>query len=145
MEINSRIFRTECDAVEMLAYARCVLDARMRGDLLAPKVALAPRVIGYPDIATRLASRPDAHAATSRYRVWIAEYAGAPYQEAAAKARAHLEDLADHYATPAREAELIVIFKEATRLRLVHGRFTQFVAISLRRSGVRKVLTSAMI
>ncbi len=73
MEINSRIFRTECDAVEMLAYARCVLDARMRGDLLAPKVALAPRVIGYPDIATRLASRPDAHAATSRYRVWIAD------------------------------------------------------------------------
>jgi thiaminase (transcriptional activator TenA) len=41
---------------------------------------------------------------------------GAPYQEVAAKARAHLEGLADLYATPAREAELIVIFKEATRL-----------------------------
>jgi thiaminase/transcriptional activator TenA len=45
-----------------------------------------------------------------------AEYAGAPYQEVAAKARAHLEGLADLYVTPAREAELIVIFKEATRL-----------------------------
>ena len=73
-------------------------------------------MIGYAEIATRLASRPDAHAATNPYRVWIAEYAGAPYQEVAAKARAHLEGLADLYATPAREAELIVIFKEATRL-----------------------------
>jgi thiaminase/transcriptional activator TenA len=88
----------------------------MRGDLLALKVALAPCVIGYAEIATRLASRPDAHAATNPYRVWIAEYAGAPYQEVAAKARAHLEGLADLYVTPAREAELIVIFKEATRL-----------------------------
>src|SRR5437660_38934 len=55
-------------------------------------------------------------AATNPYRVWIAEYSGAPYQEVAAKARAHLDGLADLYATPAREAELIVIFKEATRL-----------------------------
>ena len=38
------------------------------------------------------------------------------HQEVAAKARAHLESLADLYLTPAREAELIVIFKEATRL-----------------------------
>jgi len=103
-------------AVEMLAYTRYVLDAGMRGDLLALKVALAPCVIGYAEIATRLASRRDAFAATNPYRVWIAEYAGAPYQEVAAKARAHLESLADLYATPAREAELIVIFKEATRL-----------------------------
>ena len=103
-------------AVEILAYTRYVLDTGMRGDLLALKVALAPCVIGYAEIATRLASRPDAHAATNPYRVWIAEYAGAPYQEVAAKARAHLESLADLYATPAREAELIVIFKEATRL-----------------------------
>jgi thiaminase/transcriptional activator TenA len=93
-----------------------VLDAGMRGDLLALKVALAPCVIGYAEIATRLAARPDALAATNPYRVWIAEYADAPYQEVAAKAQAHLEALADRYATPAREAELIVIFREATRL-----------------------------
>ena len=41
-----------------------------------------------------------------------------PYREVAAKARAHLERLADRYVTPAREAELIVIFKEATRLEV---------------------------
>jgi len=103
-------------AIEMLAYTRYVLDAGMRGDLLALKVALAPCVIGYAEIAMRLASRPDANAATNPYRVWSAEYAGMPYQEVAAKARAHLERLADRYSTPTREVELIAVFKEATRL-----------------------------
>jgi thiaminase/transcriptional activator TenA len=103
-------------AVEMLAYTRYVLDAGMRGDLLSLKVALAPCVIGYAEIATRLAARPGAQAATNPYRDWIAEYAGAPYQQVAAKAQAQLDDLADCYATPARETELIAIFREATRL-----------------------------
>jgi len=61
-------------------------------------------------------TRPDALAETNPYRVWIAEYAGAPYQEVAAKARAHLDGLAALYVTPAREAELTAIFREATRL-----------------------------
>ena len=103
-------------AVEMLAYTRYVLDAGMRGDLLALKVALAPCVIGYAEIAARLAVRPGADAPANPYRVWIAEYAGAPYQQVAAHARAQLNDLAGRYATPAREAELIAIFREATRL-----------------------------
>src|SRR4029078_3412685 len=59
-------------ASETLAYTRYVLDAGMRGDLLALKVALAPCVIGYAEIATRLASLPLADAATNAYRVWIA-------------------------------------------------------------------------
>jgi thiaminase/transcriptional activator TenA len=103
-------------APETLAYTRYVLDAGMRGDLLALKAALAPCVIGYAEIGARLAAQPGARAATNPYRVWIAEYAGAPYQEVAAKARAHLDRLADLYATPAREAELVAIFREATRL-----------------------------
>ena len=97
-------------ASEMLAYSRYVLDAGMRGDLLTLRVALAPCVVGYAEIAARLAARPDACVATNPYRVWIDEYAGAPYQEA------HLDHLADLYVTPAREAELLTIFKEATRL-----------------------------
>jgi len=101
----------------MLAYTRYVLDAGMRGDLLALKVALAPCVIGYAEIATRLASRPDAHAATNPYRVWIAEYAGSPYQEVAAKSAGRTWKISPiSTPRPAREAELIVIFKEATRL-----------------------------
>ena len=103
-------------AVEMLAYTRYVLDAGMRGDLLSLKVALAPCVIGYAEIATRLAAHPNALLASNRYSVWIAEYAGTAYQEVADNARAHLETLADHYSTPARETELIAIFREATRL-----------------------------
>ena len=103
-------------AVETLAYTRYVLDTGMRGDLLALQVALAPCVIGYAEIARRLAARPGALAATNSYRFWIEEYAGAAYQQVAAKAQAQLERLADLYATPAREAELVAIFKDATRL-----------------------------
>jgi thiaminase/transcriptional activator TenA len=102
-------------AAETLAYTRYVLDAGMRGDLLSLKVALAPCVIGYAEIARRLA-KTDACLPTDPYRVWIVEYAGAPYQEIAAKARAHLDHLATLYVTPGREAELIAIFREATRL-----------------------------
>lgn len=101
---------------EMLAYTRYVLDTGMRSDLLALKVALAPCVIGYAEIAKRLSLHPYANAAANKYRAWIAEYSGEPYQEVASKARAHLEELAGRYATPAREAELARIFKEATRL-----------------------------
>lgn len=107
--------RTE-PAAETLAYTRYVLDTGMRGDLLGLKVALAPCVIGYAEIATRLAAHPQAAAAGNPYRDWIAEYAGAAYQDVADAARKQLDGLADLYATPAREAELIVIFKEATRL-----------------------------
>jgi thiaminase/transcriptional activator TenA len=103
-------------AAEMLAYTRYVLDTGMRGDLLALKVALAPCVIGYAEIATRLTGLPGAGAAANPYRVWIDEYAGAPYQQVAAQASAHLDRLAERYVTPAREAELVAIFKEATRL-----------------------------
>ena len=103
-------------ASETLAYTRYVLDAGMRGDLLTLRVALAPCVIGYAEIAAGLAARPGACAATNPYRVWIEEYAGAAYQEVAAGARRHLDRLASLYVTPAREAELVAIFRDATRL-----------------------------
>lgn len=103
-------------ATEMLAYTRYVLDTGMRGDLLALKVALAPCVIGYAEIATRLSARREAASDANPYREWIAEYAGAPYLEVASKARAQLDRLAELYLTPARETVLVAIFKEATRL-----------------------------
>ena len=103
-------------ADEMLAYTRYVLDAGMRGDLLALKVALSPCVIGYAEIATLLAAHPGALDASNPYAEWIGEYAGAGYQEVAEAARGHLDRLAQRYSTPAREVELIAIFREATRL-----------------------------
>src|SRR5207253_10737374 len=102
-------------AVEMLAYTRYVLDTGMRGDLLALKVSLAPCVIGYAEIATRLPAYSDAQVSTNPYRDWIAEHAGAPDQEVAAKARAHLHRPADRYATPAHEAEPAAIFRQPHR------------------------------
>src|SRR3954452_14050319 len=57
-------------AVQMLAYTRYVLDTGMRGELLALHVAPAPCVIGYAEVAARLAARPEAHAETNRYRIW---------------------------------------------------------------------------
>jgi thiaminase/transcriptional activator TenA len=103
-------------AAEMLAYTRYVLDAGMRGDLLTLKVALSPCVIGYADIAARLTTEPGATDPSNPYRVWIEEYAGAGYRALADKAVTQLDDLAKRYATPAREAEVLTVFKEATRL-----------------------------
>jgi len=82
-------------AVAMLAYTRYVLDAGMRGDLLALKVALAPCVIGYAEIATRLAAQPAAQAATNPYRVWIAEICRCTLPGGRGESAAHLEALAD--------------------------------------------------
>lgn len=103
-------------AAETLAYTRYVLDTGMRGDLLALKVALSPCVIGYAEIAARLAQHPNAADTKNPYRVWIAEYAGDAYQEIAATAQAQLDSLAERYLTPQRETELVAIFREATRL-----------------------------
>jgi len=103
-------------AGETLAYTRYVLDTGMRGDLLSLKVALSPCVIGYAEIAARLARHPRADAADNPYRVWINEYAGNAYQSVAADAVAQLDDLAARYLTTAREQELVGIFKEASRL-----------------------------
>jgi thiaminase (transcriptional activator TenA) len=103
-------------AAEMLAYTRYVLDTGMRGDFLALNVALAPCVIGYAEIGARLAANPAALDPANPYRVWIEEYAGPAYQAVAAAARARLDRLAERYLTPAREAELLAVFREATRL-----------------------------
>jgi TENA/THI-4/PQQC family len=62
---------TDDSSTEAAATSDSLIDAGMRGDLLALKVALVPCVIGYAEIATRLATRPDAHAATNRHRAWI--------------------------------------------------------------------------
>ena len=74
--------------------------------------------IGYAEIATRLAALPGALAESNPFRVWIEEYAGAPYQAVAAGARAQLDRLAARYVTPTREVELCAIFKEATCLEI---------------------------
>ncbi|WP_254442191.1 thiaminase II [Ruegeria arenilitoris] len=63
---------------ENLAYTRYVLEAGYSGDLLDLLAALAPCVMGYGEIGTRLA----AEAASDTYRDWIDAYSSSEYQEA---------------------------------------------------------------
>ncbi|MFM1814958.1 MAG: thiaminase [Pseudomonadota bacterium] len=100
----------------LLAYTRYVLETGLRGDLLALKVALAPCVIGYAEIATMLAETEVGCAPENPYRAWIEEYAGEAYQTVADDARTHLDRLAEHYVTEARAGELVAIFRQATVL-----------------------------
>jgi thiaminase/transcriptional activator TenA len=95
------------------AYTRFVLDCGMAGDLLDLHVALAPCVIGYAEIGTRLS---DKAGEANPYRAWIAEYSGADYANIAAAARGTLDRLAQRAMTEARFAELSRLFAQAARL-----------------------------
>lgn len=99
-----------------IAYTRFVLDCGAAGDLLDLHVALAPCVIGYAEIGRRLA--PDGVAALGDhpYRDWIGEYAGEAYQEIAAAARRHLDELAARAMTERRFGELAALFAKASLL-----------------------------
>ncbi len=98
------------------AYTRYVIDTGLRGDLLDLHVALAPCVIGYAEIAGRLAALPGALEASNPYAAWIAEYAGDGYGAIAQAARVHLDELAARSLTPARFDDLADIFAQASRL-----------------------------
>lgn len=98
------------------AYTRFVIDTGLRGDLLDLHVALAPCVVGYGEIATRLARLPGALAPVNPYGEWIAEYAGEVYGRIATEARAHLDRLAARSMTAARFDDLAEIFAQASLL-----------------------------
>ncbi|WP_038363063.1 thiaminase II [Bosea sp. UNC402CLCol] len=99
-----------------IAYTRFVLDCGMAGDLLDLHVALAPCVIGYAEIGRTLTPVGIEALANHPYRDWIGEYAGETYQQVAAEARRHLDDLAARAMTERRFAELTALFAKASRL-----------------------------
>jgi thiaminase/transcriptional activator TenA len=99
-----------------VAYTRFVLDCGAAGDLLDLHIALAPCVIGYAEIGRRLAPNGAAALGDHPYREWIGEYAGDAYQQVAANARAHLDDLAARTMTERRFVELAGLFGKASRL-----------------------------
>lgn len=98
-----------------VAYTRYVIDTGLQGDLLDLLVALAPCVVGYADIATWLEPQQSANS-TNPYADWIAEYAGSQYQDVAAAARRHLDELAARTLAPGRFEEVADIFARACRL-----------------------------
>jgi len=99
-----------------VAYTRFVLDRGMAGDLLDLHVALAPCVVGYAEIGSRLA----ADGATSRsdhpYEAWVEMYAGVEYQSLAEGQTALLDRLYEKRAGAGRRPRLIDTFRAATRL-----------------------------
>src|SRR6185436_12478355 len=97
-----------------VAYTRFVLDWGAAGDLLDLHVALAPCVIGYAEIGRNLAPNGVEALCYHPYRDWIGEYAGARYQDVAASARRHLEDLAARSMTERRFGELAALFGKAS-------------------------------
>lgn len=99
-----------------IAYTRFVLDTGLRGDLLDLHVALAPCIVGYAEIAQRLAKIPGALDAANPYGEWIAEYAGDAYGAVAREARAHLGRLAARSMTEARFDDCAAIFAKASLL-----------------------------
>ena len=107
------------ERAENLAYTRFVLEAGYSGDLLDLLAALAPCVMGYGEIGSRLASE----ATSETYRDWINTYAGEDYQ-GACKAVGELLDSAltrrlgaDIEASP-RWDRLCQTFRTATELEV---------------------------
>lgn len=104
---------------ENIAYTRYVLDAGHSGDLLDLLSALAPCVMGYGEIGTRLASE----AKSQTYRDWIETYAGGDYQSVCVAVGELLDGavarrLGDRPETLPRWAHLSNRFATATRLEV---------------------------
>ncbi|SHE30084.1 thiaminase (transcriptional activator TenA) [Ruegeria intermedia] len=104
---------------ENLAYTRYVLEAGYSGDLLDLLAALAPCVMGYGEIGTRLA----AEATSDTYRDWINAYSSSEYQEACQAVGELLDSAltrrlgADFRTTP-RWDRLCQTFRTATELEV---------------------------
>ncbi|WP_247742511.1 MULTISPECIES: thiaminase II [unclassified Ruegeria] len=107
------------ERAENLAYTRFVLEAGYSGDLLDLLAALAPCVMGYGEIGTRLA----AEATSETYRDWINTYAGEDYQGACQAVGELLDQAltrrigADFEASP-RWDRLCQTFRTATELEV---------------------------
>ncbi|MBB3141291.1 thiaminase II [Halomonas organivorans] len=101
-----------------LAYTRYVLDAGSRGDLLDLRIALAPCLVGYGEIAGWLAAQPfTLRGDANPYEPWIAMYEGDDFQ-AAMRAEIAWLDARLAEVTPARFEQLARLFRDATRLEI---------------------------
>jgi len=104
------------ESMANLAYTRFTLDRALAGDELDLHVALAPCVIGYGEIAVRLADQYAATMSDNPYRDWIEMYSGAEYCSIVDAAIDRLDRLGERLATPQRMPELVATFAKATQL-----------------------------
>lgn len=106
------------EARATLAYTRFVLDAGSRGDLLDLRVALAPCLVGYGEIANWLRAQPfTVRGDANPYDAWIAMYQGDEFQSAMQAEIAWLDARLSEV-TPARFDQLARLFRDATRLEI---------------------------
>ncbi len=104
------------EARATLAYTRFVLDVGHSGDLLDLQTVLSPCVIGYVEIAARLAARPGATEPANPYGAWISDFSAPAYVAVADQTRARLAATAARRLTPARLPRLQALFNQAVRL-----------------------------
>lgn len=104
------------EAPANMAYTRYVLERGLAGDSLDLAVALAPCVIGYAEIGTRL--KETGTNADNPYQEWIDTYAADDYQDVAWAHAAQLDRLLARRGGPGRVDSLIRTFGEATRLEV---------------------------
>lgn len=107
------------ERAENLAYTRYVLEAGFSGDLLDLLAALAPCVMGYGEIGTRLA----AEATSDTYRDWIDAYSSSEYQKACQAVGELLDSalirrLGANFRTTPRWGRLCQTFRTATELEV---------------------------
>src|SRR5713101_1277346 len=96
------------EALETVAYTRFVLDRGLAGDRLDLEVALAPCVVGYAEIGSRLKTT---NLDGNPYAAWIETYAGPEYQAVATAAIESLERTSAARGGEARYADLLKIFR----------------------------------
>lgn len=108
----------EEEAPENMAYTRYVLEKGHAGDVLDLYVALAPCVVGYGEIGSRLINSPDTIKEDNPYLPWIEMYASDDYKQVAQGAIEQLDVLAKTRFTEARFGSLSKTFHEATRLEV---------------------------
>ncbi|RBW55041.1 thiaminase II [Ruegeria sp. A3M17] len=113
-----QLFATR-ERAENLAYTRFVLEAGYSGDLLDLLAALAPCVMGYAEIGTRLA----ADATSDTYRDWITTYASDDYQGACVAVGELLDSaltarVSENFEASPRWNRLCHTFRTATELEV---------------------------
>jgi len=106
------------EATATMAYTRYVLEKGAQGDLLDLYVALAPCIIGYGEIGSRLVADPATRRDDNPYLSWIEMYAGDEYQAAVHAHGAALDRLWKSRAGGERLKSLERTFEQATRLEV---------------------------
>ena len=119
--IEKEVLEGVKEASANLAYTRYVMERGLSGDILDLLVALAPCVMGYAEIGSRLADEHIEGMENNPYRPWIEMYASSEYQQAAAGAYGQLERVAmsrlgEDYQNSGRWKDLCNTFSTATRL-----------------------------